>query len=95
MKFAQIIARLDAMNAEVTLYRQTYSSDAPWGASIEIKNESRHMELRAKGRGEDVEDALQDAWSKVESIINTLTFSKGFEIPLLTMDASPEREINF
>ena len=44
-----------------------------------------------------VEDALQAAWGKVEAIVNTLTFSKGFEIPLLSIDATatPEREITF
>ena len=98
MNFAQIIARLETMNAEIVLMRGTYSYMEPnerWSARIEIKNEERQIELKARGSGEDVEDALKQAWRKVESIINTHTFSQGFDIPLLTVDASPEREVTF
>jgi len=100
MNFAQIIARLETMNAEIVLMRGTYAYMEPnerWSARIEIKNEERQIELKARGSGEDVEDALKQAWRKVESIINTHTFSQGFDIPLLTVEAeaSPEREVTF
>ena len=98
MSFAQIIARLESMNAEISLFRSSYQySDDRWTASIEIKHEAKDLQLKARGTGGDVEDALQAAWGKVEAIVNTLTFSKGFEIPLLSIDATaaPEREITF
>jgi len=98
MNFAQIIARLEIMNAEIVLMRSNYSyADAAerWSARIEIKNDERQIELKARGQGEDVEDALKQAWCKVESIINTHTFSQGFDIPLLTVDAEAEREVAF
>jgi len=97
MSFAQIIARLESMNAEISLFRTNYSyaGDDRWTASLEIKHDEKGIQLKARGTGGDVEDALQSAWGKVEAIVNTLTFSKGFEIPLLTIDTTPEREINF
>ena len=99
MSFAQIIARLESMNAEISLFRTNYSyaGDDRWTAAIEIKHEAKDLQLKARGTGGDVEDALQAAWGKVEAIVNTLTFSKGFEIPLLSIDATatPEREITF
>jgi hypothetical protein len=45
--------------------------------------------------GEDVEDALKQAWCKFEINVNTHHFSQGFDIPLLTMDAEIERESAF
>lgn len=97
MSFAQIIARLESMNAEISLFRTNYAyaENGRWTASLEIKHDEKGIQLKARGTGEDVEDALQAAWGKIEAIVNTLTFSKGFEIPLLTIDTSPEREINF
>lgn len=97
MSFAQIIARLESMNAEISLFRLNYSfaKDDRWTASLEIKHDGKGIQLKACGTGGNVEDALQSAWGKVEAIVNTLTFSKGFEIPLLTIDTTPEREINF
>ncbi len=98
MNFAQILARLETMNAEITLYRSHYSycdANERWTARIEIRNEAKELELKAKGSGADVEDALQIAWCKVECIVNTHHFSKGFDIPLLTVDAEIEREPTF
>ena len=98
MNFAQILARLETMNAEITMFRSNYSyteASERWSARIEIKNSEREIELKARGMGEDVEDALKQAWCKVESIVNTQHFSQGFDIPLLTMDAEIEREPAF
>ena len=100
MNFAQIIARLETMNAEIVLMRSTYTfvdELERWSARIDIKNTEKEIQLQAKGTGADVEDALKDAWKKVESIVNSLNFAKGFDIPLLTVEAeaSPEREVSF
>lgn len=98
MNFAQILARLETMNAEIVLMRANYTyceAAERWSARIEIKNSEREIELKARGCGEDVEDALKQAWHKVESIVNTQHFSQGFDIPLLTVDAEVEREVAF
>lgn len=98
MNFAQILARLESMNAEITLYRSpfTYVNELErWSARIEINNAEKEIKLQAKGTGADVEDALRQAWCKVEGIVNTQHFSRGFDIPLLTVDAEAEREIAF
>jgi len=99
MSFAQIIARLETMNAEISLFRSNYSyaGDERWTATIHIDHKEKQLELKARATGFDVEDALQAAWRKVEGIINSQTFAQGFEIPLLSIDATatPEREITF
>lgn len=98
MNFAQILARLENMNAEIFLARSnsTYLNDADrWSVTIEIKNHEKGMELKSRGSGADVEDALRQAWDKVGSIVNSHTFSQGFDIPLLTVDADVEREPAF
>lgn len=98
MNFAQILARLENMNAEIFLARSnsTYLNDADrWSVTIKIKNHKKGMELKSRGSGADVEDALRQAWDKVGSIVNSHTFSQGFDIPLLTVDADVEREPAF
>jgi hypothetical protein len=98
MNFAQILARLENMNAEIFLARSSYTyldDKDRWSATIEIKNSEKGMELKARGSGADVEDALKQAWGKVGSIVNSHTFSQGFDIPLLTVDADVEREPAF
>ena len=100
MNFAQILARLEIMNAEIVLMRSNYTfvdELERWSARIDIKNTEKEIQLQAKGTGADVEDALKDAWEKVRPIVNSIDFSKGFDIPLLTVEAeaSPEREVTF
>jgi hypothetical protein len=98
MNFAQILARLENMNAEIVLMRSTFSfvdELERWTARIEINNAEKEIKLQAKGTGADVEDALRDAWEKVKPIVNSIDFSKGFDIPLLTVDAEAEREVAF
>lgn len=98
MNFAQTLARLESMNAEIVLMRSTFSfvdELERWTARIEINNSEKEIKLQAKGTGADVEDALRDAWEKVKPIVNSIDFSKGFDIPLLTVDADVEREPAF
>ena len=98
MNFAQTLARLESMNAEITLYRSPFNfvdELERWSARIEINNSEKEIKLQAKGTGADVEDALRDAWEKVKPIVNSIDFSKGFDIPLLTVDADVEREPAF
>ena len=63
MSFAQIIARLESMNAEISLFRTNYSyaGDDRWTASIEIKHDTKELQLKARGTGGDVEDAFKNA----------------------------------
>ena len=98
MNFAQTLARLESMNAEIFLSRNSFTfvdELERWTARIEINNTEKEIKLQAKGTGADVEDALRDAWEKVKPIVNSIDFSKGFDIPLLTVDADAEREIAF
>jgi hypothetical protein len=99
MSFAQILARLESMNAEISLFRSNYlyAADERWTATIHIDHKEKQLELKARAVGQDVEDALQAAWRKVEAIINSHSFAQGFEIPLLTIEGAvaPEREVTF
>ena len=79
MNFAQIIARLESMNAEIVLMRSTFSfvdELERWTARIEINNTEKEIKLQAKGTGADVEDALRDAWEKVKPIVNKASITQ-------------------
>lgn len=102
MNFAQTLARLESMNADLSLLRVPFSyvdDNERWSARIEIRNNEREIELKARGTGPDVEDALRAAWAKIETIVNSAHFTTGFDIPLLTIDASAsasiEHEVTF
>ena len=81
MSFAQILARLESMNAEISLLRQPFSyvdDNERWSARIEIRNNEKELELKARASGPDVEDALRAAWAKIETIANSSHFTTSF-----------------
>ncbi len=83
-----ILAKLDNLNAEFSAVRLHYG-DNPWHATIAIQHDGAKLEARSNN-APTFDAAVQTAWAKISSIVDTLTFQQSFAIPLLTIDHSPK-----
>lgn len=85
---AKILARLEAMNAQVELWRfpKTGWRDAYWQCNIVLDHKG--MELKSDCSAPSLDDAFERAWATISPIVDTLAFAKVFELPLLTLDAT-------
>ncbi len=85
---AQILARLEAANARIELYRFVKENwrDSYWQCFITL--EHNDTTLNSRHNGISLDEAIADAWAKISPIVDTLAFAKTFELPLLTLDAT-------
>jgi hypothetical protein len=82
----QILSKLETFDAEIRLTRSTelYMEPNNWHFSFKFSHKASRLETSASGPSR--EEAILAAWAKLEPLINTLTFTKVFEVPLLTLD---------
>lgn len=88
MTLSQIFAKLNTLNAEVALCRNTYQytdDNERWACSVTLTNEGSELKIRAYGA--DGDEALLKAFEKLESLLDSSRVVKAFNLPLLSAPA--------
>lgn len=84
MTLSQIFAKLNILNAEVALCRNTYqytNDDERWACSFTLNNDGTEIKVRAYGA--DGDQALCAAFDKLDALLNASQVVSALNLPLL------------
>ena len=84
MTISQIFAKLNILNAEVALCRNTYqytNDDERWACSFTLLNDGTELKIRAYGS--DGDQALCIAFNKLETMLGSSQVVQALNLPLL------------
>lgn len=90
MTLSQIFAKLNVLNAEVTVFRNssTWSDeDARWGCVLTLSHEGSEMKVKSTGACGD--EAIFSAFDKLDALLNSSHVVKAFNLPLLPSTTEP------
>jgi len=85
MTLSQIFSKLNILNAEVTIFRNTTSwtgDDERWGCVITMNNEGTELKLKAVAANGD--EAIIKAFAKLETMTASPDIIKALNLPLLS-----------
>lgn len=85
MTLSQIFSKLNILNAEVTIFRatQSWTDDSErWGAVITINNAGTELKLKAMAANGD--EAIINAFAKLETMTASPDIIKALNLPLLS-----------
>lgn len=89
LSISQIFAKLNILNAEVALCRNTYqftNDDERWACSFTLNNDGTELKIRAYGT--DGDQALIKAFAKLDALLNASQVVSALNLPLLASPAN-------